>query len=441
MKNTSCLMMAFAILISLFAIDNLLAQTPNHSNSGYQAMPAAAYIGHRGITAESAHQLYEKAYQSEVLGEYEKAIDLYSQTLMADDQHEQARFNRARLCYELNNYEYAIKAFDEIIDRNNMDAEAFELRGLSHYHLQRLEDAVNDFNQAFRLSGKEDILLHRGIALTKMGFYDDALLDLEKLLKSNDKHAAAMAARGDVMLALRRFQPAIHWYDKAIDLKETDAYAWCNRGIANMHLENFEAALIDFDWAIQLEANSRMYLNIAYCYYEMGETELAKKHGILAMKADPDNTEVYYLLGLAEMELNMPDLALQSFTIAVDTEPGNIDYLLAQATAFLATNDFYAAIQNCNIILDKDSKHEAGKSLLLNAFDELEQHNLTMLQTQPVVEMSAAILDNFSDSSGIESPNSIFQENASATEILTTPTFRQELPAASNSFYENPYGN
>lgn len=420
-------MMAIAVLFSC----NLLAQPGDYFDNSPKAMPVAEYVGHRGITTESAHQLYENAYRHEALGDYEQAIDLYSQTLMADETHQQARFNRARLCYELGRYALAESEFDYIIQQNNMDAEAFEMRGLSRFYNQKYEAAIGDFNQAFRLSGKEDILLQRGISLTKMGFYEDAFLDLDKLLKSSPNNAAAMAARGDVLLALRRYQPALHWYDKALNLEETDAYTYCNRGIANMQLENYEAALYDFDQAIQLDANCRMFLNLAYCYFEMGEVELARQHGILAMNEDPDNAEVYYLIGLSELELNMPDLANESFGIALDAAPENVAYLLGQAESALLLNDYYAAIGNCNIILDKNRNHAEGTELLQRAFDGLEQYNLERLKTEPMVaepQLEEAMQPQMQQQ---------IEQYAAPTSAPIAPV----VPAETETFYEDPYGN
>lgn len=429
MKNSSLLMMAFAILFSV----NLLAQPSDYFDNEPQAMQVAEYIGHKGITTENAHQLYEKAYQQEVLGDYDQAIDLYSQTLMVDNLHHQARFNRARLCYELGRFALAESEFNYLIEQNNLDAEAFEMRGLSRFYNQKYEDAINDFNQAFRIAGKEDILLHRGIALTKMGFYEDAFLDFDKLLKSSPNHAAAMAARGDVLLALHRYQPALHWFDKALNLDETDAYTYCNRGIANMNLENYEAALYDFDRAIQLDANCRMFLNLAYCYFEMGEVELAKKYGILAMKDNPDNVEVYYLIGLSELGLNMPDLAMESFGIALDADPENVAYLLGQAESYLLMEDYYAAIDNCNTILDKDRNHAEGTELLQRAFDGLEKFNLENLKMKPMVAKP-----QFEAETRPQIQQQLEQYAAPQPALIppVTPETVEE-----NTFYEDPFEN
>jgi tetratricopeptide (TPR) repeat protein len=425
MKNSSHLMMAMAILFSV----NLLAQPGDYLNNQPKAMQVAEYIGQKGITTDNAHQLYEKAYQHEVLGDYEEAIEFYSQTLMVDDLHHQARFNRARLCYELGRFALAESEFSDMLEQNNLDAEAFEMRGLSRFYNQKYGEAINDFNQAFRISGKEDILLHRGIALTKMGFYEDAFLDFDKLLKSSPNHAAAMAARGDVLLALRRYQPALHWFDKALNINETDAYTYCNRGIANMNLENYEAALYDFDRAIQLDANCRMFLNLAYCYFEMGEVELAKKYGILAMKDNPDNVEVYYLIGLAELESNMPDLAKESFGIALDADPENVAYLLGQAESYLLMEDYYAAIENCNTILDKDRNHADGTELLQRAFDGLEKFNLENLQTKPVV----------AEPKFEGEPQPQLEQYGTPQPALIPPVMPETVEE--NTFYEDPYGN
>lgn len=432
MKNSSRFMMAIAVSLFLTCFfENASAQPADYQNTDYKAMPVAEYLGHKGITYESAHQLYQKAYQHEVLEEYELAIDLYSQTLIADENHEQARFNRARLCYELGRFALAESEFDQILSRNDMDGEAFEMRGLSRFYNQKFEEAINDFNYAFSITGKEDVLLHRGIALTKIGFYQDALLDFDKLLKSSPNHALAMAARGDVLLALRRYQPALHWFDKAINLNETDAYAFCNRGIANMNLENYEAAIYDFDRAIKLEANCRMFLNLAYCYFEMGEVTLAKQYGILAMKNNPDNAEVYYLIGLSELELDAPDLAAKSFAIALDAESENKGYLLAQAEAFILLDDYYGAIDNCNQVLDAERNHEIGTALLQEALDGLESYNLELLKTKPMVAVPQ------------EQPQTQPEmEQYAAPEPTSLPMIAPvAVPVEENTFYEDPYGD
>jgi len=367
---------AVAVVLSL----NLFAQPADYQNT---ELAKATYVAARGVDLATPDQLFQNANQLKLVGNYDQAIDLYSQTLLMNPNHAEARFNRAYLLYETGHFAQAKAEFDEYLHQNVSDAEALEMRGMANYQNNQLQAAIEDFNQAFSLTQNTNLLLHRGMAFTQAGMYTEAMQDLDQLIELDAQNAAALAARGDVMLALQRYQPALHWYDRALNINENDAVTLCNRGTTHTQLGNFNEAINDFEKALQIEPTSQMFLNLAYCYFEMGELFLTKKMSILAMQYNPDNLESYYLIGLTELENEEPELAVGSFEIALEEDPNNLNFLIAQAEAFLMMDDFYSAIENANIMLDNNRNSVEGIKLLQRSFNALETYNLELLKAEP----------------------------------------------------------
>ena len=54
------------------------------------------------------------------------------------------------------NYEKAIKAFNQAIEKNFKKSNALFGRGLAFFHLKRYEDALNSFNEVLQINPEFD---------------------------------------------------------------------------------------------------------------------------------------------------------------------------------------------------------------------------------------------------------------------------------------------
>src|SRR5215475_9737071 len=76
-----------------------------------------------------------------------------------------------------------------------------------------------------------------GAALSQQGNHTEGLRFIDAAMQIEGQSAAIYNSRGNVLLALQRFDEAVASYDKAIALKSDFAEPFCNRGVALQELK------------------------------------------------------------------------------------------------------------------------------------------------------------------------------------------------------------
>ncbi len=161
-----------------------------------------------------------------------------------------------------------------------------------------------------------------GIALQKLGRFDESLASYDKALALEPRYAEAHYNRGIVLKELKRFEEAIESYDKALAIKPGYAEAYSNRGNALQDLRRLDDALASFEKALTIRPSyAEAYYNRGNVLRDLGrfESALASYDKALALK--PDYAEVYSNRGNALQKLGQYDDALASYDKALTIRP------------------------------------------------------------------------------------------------------------------------
>lgn len=100
------------------------------------------------------------------------------------------------------------------------------------------QDAENCFNQ--------------GVALAKLGKYEEALAFFDQTLTLNSDYYQAWGKRGLALEHLDRYEEALASFDQALTLNSDYYQAWNYLGRALLNLGRYEEALASFDQALTL---------------------------------------------------------------------------------------------------------------------------------------------------------------------------------------------
>jgi tetratricopeptide (TPR) repeat protein len=104
---------------------------------------------------------------------------------------------------------------------------------------------------------------------------------------------------GEGYYKMEKYDKAIAYYDKAIELNPNHALAYYNRGGAYAEIRQYKKAIADYDRAIELNPNNALaYYNRGGAYSEIGENEKAIAGYDRAIELDPDDADAYYNRGL-----------------------------------------------------------------------------------------------------------------------------------------------
>ena len=172
----------------------------------------------------------------------------------------------------------AIRLFDEAIQLNQNNALAYFGRGTVYSELKQHERALADFNKSIELDANYlDAYNNRAITYKGLENFDAALKDFDAAVRLNPNDADIYYNRGNTYMEKDDFNAAIRDFTKAIELDSTDAAAYFNRGLSYKILEDYEAAVGDFTAYIELKPDdAQAYKLRGECYEALGDAELAQ---------------------------------------------------------------------------------------------------------------------------------------------------------------------
>jgi len=141
--------------------------------------------------------------------------------------------------------EDVIAACGLILAQNPRAAEAAYNRGVANLRLNRLDEALADFNKTIELNPKDpDAWNNRGLVYIRLGRTQEALSDFNKALELDDLNGQAYNNRGLVYLKLGKNNEAIEDIKKAGRLGVPEAQEYLkSKGIPYAQPHRFEIAL------------------------------------------------------------------------------------------------------------------------------------------------------------------------------------------------------
>ena len=120
-----------------------------------------------------------------------------------------------------------------------------------------------------------------------------ALSDANSLIRLEPRNRLGYYTKG---VAYQRFNmpdSAIIYFNKCLEISPNTDFALNNRGsLLFNYYKKYNEAMADFTKAIQINPQGDYYLNRSYCYYQLGQIELAKADVRVAIQkniAIPDN--------------------------------------------------------------------------------------------------------------------------------------------------------
>lgn len=206
---------------------------------------------------ESVKVLTRIAKYYSYVKDYKKAKENLDKALTIDNQYADAHFVKGMVLYETQQYKEAIKAFQDAVQFNPEDSEAYMMLGLIH---QERNDsiAIQYYKSAAQLKGKDP-----------QPYYNMAYFYQE-----NKQYAKAIDIYNYIL--------------RVIDKKYSDAYF--NQGYIYMvYLKNYDRAILYYDSVLMLQPNRvEAICNKAYCFEQIGDKISAKSLYIKAKAIVPN---------------------------------------------------------------------------------------------------------------------------------------------------------
>jgi tetratricopeptide (TPR) repeat protein len=170
---------------------------------------------------------------------------------------------RARMLLDKNDLAQARPLYEGVLTVAPHNVEALHLLGLVYLRAADAARAEPLIARSIQAGWRQPWnLVNYGAALTGVGRHEEALAVVQEALCVDLGHASAHAGghavRGDILLALARFDEAIASYDAALRQAPGIGNAWRGRGVALARLDRPADALISLEYALRIDPNDAL---------------------------------------------------------------------------------------------------------------------------------------------------------------------------------------
>ncbi len=161
-----------------------------------------------------------------------------------------------------------------------------------------------------------------------------------------------------------KYDEAISYADKAIQIKPDYAAAYNTRGYACSHKKLYKKAIENYDMAIKINpAHYAAYTNRGSAKYALGLYDDCIEDQTASIKLAPEESDGYYYRASAYYEKKLYDQAIADYTRALEIEPRAFRYD-GRARAYLAKGEYQLAVNDMKKAVFLDPGNDKFKQKL-----------------------------------------------------------------------------
>ena len=128
------------------------------------------------------------------------------------------------------------------------------------------------------------VLLFIALCYTDAGYTEDAIKSYYELLKKDNNHAQAHSNLGHLLVKSGEFESALKHYNKSIEIKPENYFAYINRANYYFRINDYDNAITDAKQALQFKNNGVEAASLLTIIY--------------ALKNDEENKKKYYHIAI-----------------------------------------------------------------------------------------------------------------------------------------------
>ena len=206
------------------------------------------------LFAQTEKQLFKRGMTKLEVSDYEGAETDFSMVLDLNPTNDAAYFNRGFSRMQLGNHPAAIQDFSLALDINPANPEAYYNRGRAKLGLEDYLGAMIDLNIAIKGRAKESRYF-RARAKAKSGLQDyrGAIQDLNAAIKlTKGKNMDLVFDRAEAFISLKFFDRAIKDLDRVVRSRPLDPNSYNARALVKLQAGDLNGACLDWSRAGEL---------------------------------------------------------------------------------------------------------------------------------------------------------------------------------------------
>ena len=287
--------------------------------------------------------------------DYVLSIQYFNQIIKVKPYLVEPYFYRAIAKIKLEDYVGAERDCNEVIERNPFMPQAFYARGFVRLRLGNAEQAESDFSKALEFSPDNETYTIMRIETYLVGKkYDEALKDVEQLMRRNNKSTDLLYERGRILLMRGDTLDALSNFDNLVVVDKTNPDAWAARALVKLQMNDNRGALADYDKTIQLGTrNAGYYINRGILNYQVKNYRGALSDYDKAVELDPTNQAALFNRSLLRAEVGDVNNAITDLNTVITRDPDYPNAIYQRALLHAELTDWTAAVDDYTAIIKK----------------------------------------------------------------------------------------
>ena len=282
------------------------------------------------LGCESDQQRRDKFFQLGNLAledrDYQKAIQLYDQSLKVDANYALALNNRGVAKMELNHPYEAILDYNQALLKDQNYLDALFNRAYANESVGNFEKALGDAKQIERMKPDSAFVhFYKGLVLTKMRVYPEALESFNLADSLNPFNIETLINIATIHYFNKELDQANDVLVEALEIDNDDSNAANLLSLIHLEQENYRASLVEINRALDQVPNEPYFLNNrGFIYLKMDSLDLALKDINQSILLNPRNGWAYRNKGIYLIKIGSYEEAIRLLNRSLE-EPDFID--------------------------------------------------------------------------------------------------------------------
>jgi tetratricopeptide (TPR) repeat protein len=298
-----------------------------------------------------AIQYCERGRKSLEAKDYAQARSAYKIAIEWQPQLATAHSGMAQICYQIQDYEGALSAWDVAIGCDATQIDFYYQRALVNKTLKNYYQVLVDCKYVLeRDPERHSARWLNAVALVKIENYQVALFDLDRHITTYPQDPNGYCYRGICYERLEQLPQALADFDRSIAIQPHQPVFHHARGRTRHQLGDLQGALTDFNLTIERKPQAAVYDNRAEVHRCLGNHLEALHDCDRAIELNPKSIDTYFRRGLTYTELGNLDLALANYTQTIELDPHHIQAWIQRSWIYFRQKDYPRAKLDCQAV-------------------------------------------------------------------------------------------
>ncbi len=283
--------------------------------------------------------MMDRARQAVLARDYQLAARMYKNLLQNDPENIVLLKNLGDLYERSGNDSASIPVYNEIVRLDPKNLDALNSLGAIYRRLKRYADSIDVLSKAVILDeNNTQIFYNLGFTYKLMGKYNDAITCFERVIENNPNDVLAYNHLGTIYALENKNDQAIASYQRGLKIDPNHPILHLNIAKSYESLENYEQAISEYENALRYRPG---WLDAIDGYAELllyrSKTQQAQELIKQALSLNPQNVDLHNKMGKVYREQNNFDAAEEEYNSVLEKSSENKNALSGLADTYEAS--------------------------------------------------------------------------------------------------------